>query len=394
VTPSPRIRLDSRVPGTRWACRPGEPALVLECEAASRVALLRNQHGIVRMWDDPLAALEWMPQHLAEIGSPEARWIGYLSYDLARLFEAVPERTADDLQMPLFAFTLHHVPVDLPWAGRTHRPQANQTLSSNFTPEAYVDMVERAIDRIVAGEIHRVHLAQRFTAALTEPPSRIYDRLRRESPALYGAYLDHLDYALICNSAELFLKVERARAEAGGRRSVITRPIHATHARGSGMALQLRDSEKDQAELDRIIELERSALARVCEIDSVRVTPPGTMEGLLRADVGFVDLLRATSPPQSSSGTPKARAMEVIDELEPHRRGPYGGAIGYLAADGRMEFNLATRTMIVRDGLVHIPAGATIVAESDPGAEYDETIAKAQAMFAALGIDPSKMAGG
>ena len=91
---------------------------MLECEAATHHALLRDPDGIVRMWDDPLAALAWMPEHLEEIGSPSARWIGYLGYDLGRLFEKLPARAVDDLQMPLFAFTLHHVPVDLPWAGR------------------------------------------------------------------------------------------------------------------------------------------------------------------------------------------------------------------------------------------------------------------------------------
>ena len=108
---------------------------MLECEAATRHALLRNQHGIVRMWDDPLAALEWMPRHLEEIGSPTARWIGYLGYDLGRLFERLPQRTVDDLQMPLFAFTLHHVPVDLPWTRLTSRrmsPSSGRNTPASF----------------------------------------------------------------------------------------------------------------------------------------------------------------------------------------------------------------------------------------------------------------------
>jgi para-aminobenzoate synthetase component I len=166
------------------------------------------------------------------------------------------------------------------------------------------------------------------------------------------------------------------------------------------MALQLRDSEKDQAELNMIIDLERNDLGRVCEIGSVRVTAPreieahptvvhgaATVEGLLRRDIGFVDLLRATFPGGSITGAPKIRAMEIIDELEPHRRGPYCGAIGYLAADGTVELNVAIRTMIVRDGLVHVPVGGGIVADSDPLAEYEETIVKARAMFDALGVE-------
>lgn len=397
---SPRIRLDSRVPGARWTCRPGEPALVLECESSSRVAMLRNQHGIVRMWDDPIAALEWMPQHLRDIGAPDGRWIGYLSYDLGRLFETLPSRAVDDLQMPLFAFTLHHIPCQLPWSGRAHEPRERHALSSNFSRDAYLAAVDRAMDYISAGDVFQVNLSQRFTTALTEHPSQIYDRLRRQSPAVYGAYLDHLDYALICNSPELFLRVESP--DSTGRRRVTTRPIKGTRSYLPGMADELRDSAKDQAELNMIVDLERNDLGRVCEIGSVAVTQPraieqhpsiyhgvATVEGMLRADVGLVELLRATFPGGSITGAPKIRAMEIIDELEPTRRGPYCGAIGYIAADGRMEFNVAIRTMIVRDGLVHLSVGGGIVADSDPIAEYDETLVKARAMFAALGFaDP------
>jgi para-aminobenzoate synthetase component 1 len=169
------------------------------------------------------------------------------------------------------------------------------------------------------------------------------------------------------------------------------------------MDVELRDSIKDQAELNMIIDLERNDLGRVCEIGSVKVTElrpieahptvyhgVATIEGILRPDVNFVDLLRATFPGGSVTGAPKIRAMEIIEELEPVRRGPYCGAIGYLAADGSMEFNIAIRTMIVKDGLVHIPVGGGIVADSDPTAEYEETLVKARAMFAALGVSADR----
>jgi para-aminobenzoate synthetase component 1 len=398
VNDFPRIRLDSRTPGASWTCRPAEPALVLECESASGTALLRDQSGIVRMWDDPLAALAWMPEHLDEINSPSARWIGYLGYELGRLFESLPARSVDDLQLPLFAFTLHDTPVDLPWRSRPYEPhEGGGSLESNFTPDSYMAAVERAIVYVAAGDIFQVNLSQRFTTALTEHPAQIYERLRRQSPAQYGAYLDHLDYALLCNSPELFLRVNRE--DASGRRRVITRPIKGTRPRNPGMDLTLLHSAKDQAELNMIIDLERNDLGRVCEIGSVMVSEPrtieahpmvyhgvATIEGTLRDDVGFVDLLRATFPGGSVTGAPKIRAMEIIEELEPTRRGPYCGAIGYLAAGGRMEFNIAIRTMIVRDGLVHIPVGGGIVADSDPREEYIETLVKARAMFSALGV--------
>lgn len=166
------------------------------------------------------------------------------------------------------------------------------------------------------------------------------------------------------------------------------------------MEAELRDSAKDQAELNMIVDLERNDLGRVCRIGSVRVTEArriethptvlhgvATIEGQLKEKVSFVDLLGATFPGGSVTGAPKIRAMQIIDELEPVRRGPYCGAVGYLAADGTMEFNVAIRTMIVAGGRVHIPVGGGIVADSDPAREYEETLVKAQAMFASLGIE-------
>jgi para-aminobenzoate synthetase component 1 len=166
------------------------------------------------------------------------------------------------------------------------------------------------------------------------------------------------------------------------------------------MDIELRDSLKDQAELNMIVDLERNDLGRICEVGSVKVVEPrvieahptvyhgvATIEGILRPEISFVDILRAMFPGGSVTGAPKIRAMQIIEELEPVRRGPYCGAIGYLASDGSMEFNIAIRTMIVKDGLVHIPVGGGIVADSDPEAEYDETLVKARAMFDALGVD-------
>ena len=170
---------------------------MLECESVDGVALLRNQEGIIRMWDDPLAALNWMVEYLSGLEDEKARWIGYLSYDLGRLFESIPSRAVDDLQMPLYAFSLHDVPTELTWHSGAQTPRERQTLSSNFTRERYLEAVERAIEYIGAGDVFQVNLSQRFTAALTEHPAQIYERLRHETPALYGAYLDHLDYALL-----------------------------------------------------------------------------------------------------------------------------------------------------------------------------------------------------
>ncbi len=161
----------------------------------------------------------------------------------------------------------------------------------------------------------------------------------------------------------------------------------------------LLHSGKDQAELNMIVDLERNDLGRICQIGSVRVIEPrtieqhptvyhgaATIEGLLREDIGLVDLLRATFPGGSVTGAPKICAMEIIEEIEPARRGPYCGAIGYVSIDGHIEFNVAIRTIIFEGGRVHVPVGGGIVADSDPSAEYEETLVKARAMFAALGM--------
>ena len=410
----------------RWSYRAVFPKYLVRCDSRTLVTQLFDSFGVIKEWPDPLQALAWMAEQLKEPPTPgppfKGGWLGYLSYDLGRLFERLPVWARDDLEFPLFEFTYHDfitahdasegstVWVDhghsiAPWstAGRNvpiHFGQftpAPAHLCGSFSRPAYEMAVAKAIDYIRAGDVFQVNLSQRFTAALPAHPADIYKRLHREHPGWFGAYLPYDERALICNSPELFLRVTPDPVT--GKRRVITRPIKGTRPRLPGMEAELRDSAKDQAELHMIVDLERNDLGRVCEIGSVRVTQPraieahptvyhgvATVEGVLRDDVTFVDLLRATFPGGSVTGAPKIRAMEIIEELEPVRRGPYCGAIGYLSADGHVEFNVAIRTMIVKDGLVHVPVGGGVVADSDPAAEYEETLVKARAMFAALGV--------
>jgi para-aminobenzoate synthetase component 1 len=367
---------------------------VLRCDGRSHFTTLTGTHFAARQWSEPLAALRWVADSLAELPA-KARWIGYLSYELGRLFETIPATATDDLALPLFVFTLHEPGENCEIRG--HQPLSNSSLHSNFTRSAYEAAVRRAIDYIAAGDIFQVNLSQRFSVGLRRQPADIYDRLRERSPSLYGALLDYGDHALVSNSPELFLSVKR---QSDGSRRVVTRPIKGTRPRLPGLEIELRDSMKDQAELNMIVDLERNDLGRVCRIGSVKVSQPrvieahptvyhgvATIEGILRDDVSFVDLLWATFPGGSITGAPKIRAMQIIEQLESTRRGPYCGAIGYLAANGEMEFNMAIRTIVVKDGLAHISVGGGVVADSDPAAEYDETLVKAQAMFAALGVE-------
>jgi anthranilate/para-aminobenzoate synthase component I len=404
--PPPYVRLDSPARAAsdaaargRWAFPPSAPEWVVTCESPTR-AVLRTRDGIEQEWDDPLAALAWMSDWLRDRGVMGMRWVGYLSYDLGRLFETLPARAADDLGLPLFRFSLQYDVLELPHDLR--RPDApeddRRVVRSTFSRRGYLDAVARAIEYVAAGDVFQVNLSQRFSVPLREHPATLYARLRRQSPARYGACLCYDGLAILSNSPELFLRVDPA---VNGKRRVVTRPIKGTRPRGDGMERALLASAKDQAELNMIVDLERNDLGRVCEIGSVRVTEPrsieahptvyhgvATVEGVLREDVTFVDLLRATFPGGSVTGAPKIRAMELIEELEPVRRGPYCGAIGYLAADGAIELNVAIRTMVVKDGLAHVAVGGGIVADSDPAAEFEETLVKARAMFAALGIRP------
>ena len=270
-----------------------------------------------------------------------------------------------------------------------------QYLGSSFTPERYRAAVARAIEYIAAGDIFQVNLSQRFHVRTTLEPEAIYARAQHRYPAWFGALLQYEDFSIVCNSPELFL---RTWQDESGRWRIVTRPIKGTRPRQSGMDRELLQSVKDQAELNMIVDLERNDLGRICQIGSVRVTEPrtiethptvyhgaATVEGMLRSGTGLVDVLAATFPGGSITGAPKIRAMQIIDELEPIRRGPYCGAIGLLDADGSIMLNMAIRIMIIRGRDVWIPVGGGIVADSTPEGEYDETLVKARAAMCGAG---------
>ncbi len=389
---NPRINLSSTgEPGNPWVTGFLSPVCTIRCDPLTLKATARAGASVIREWSYPLEALRWMS---STFWPGEGRWIGYLSYDLGRLFESLPSIAADDLGIPLFVFTYCRPISDRPGGADPKYGIGDDGLSSNFTRAEYEAAVRRVMDYIAAGDVFQVNLAQRFTAGLKYHPAEIYHRLVRESPAPFGAYLGYEDFAIISNSPELFFRVTPDRR-------IVSRPIKGTRPAQPGMEAELRDSIKDQAELNMIVDLERNDLGRVCQVGSVHVAKPraieahptvyhgvATIEGQLRDEISFVDLLRAMFPGGSVTGAPKIRAMQIIDELEPVRRGPYCGAIGYLDAAGNMEFNVAIRTMIAKAGRIHIPVGGGIVADSNPAGEYEETLVKAGAMFRAAGIEP------
>ncbi|MCD6404387.1 MAG: aminodeoxychorismate synthase component I, partial [Planctomycetes bacterium] len=269
---------------------------------------------------------------------------------------------------------------------------------SNFTRRTYMDAVAAPREYILAGDIFEVNLSQRLSVPLETAPWELYARLRHHNPAPYAAFLSCGEAAVVSSSPELFLRVQKGR--------VITRPIKGTIAsspspREDEEAVRtLAASEKDNAELAMIIDLERNDIGRVSKYGSVKVREQArletfvgvhhlvsTIEGRLRGDVSLPDLLRATFPGGSITGAPKVRAMQIIDELEPCRRGVYTGSIGYVLPGGRAEFNIAIRTMVCCEGRVRLQVGGAVTADSDPAAEYEETLAKARGMMAALGFN-------
>jgi para-aminobenzoate synthetase component 1 len=269
-------------------------------------------------------------------------------------------------------------------------------LRSSFTHRGYLDAVTRVREYIVAGDIFQANLSQRFEAPLGEAPWSLYRRLRALNPAPFAAYLDFGDVAIASASPERFL-----RLDVDGQ--VEARPIKGTRPRGlypahdAALGRALTESEKDRAENLMIVDLLRNDISRVCAPGTVRVPElfalehystvhhlVSTITGKLERSCDAIDLLRATFPGGSITGAPKVRAMEIIAELEPSRRGVYCGSIGYVSLTGAMDTSIVIRTYQTLRDRVYFSAGGGIVADSDPEQEYRETFDKARALIAAL----------
>lgn len=286
------------------------------------------------------------------------------------------------------------------------RIEGQTIAASNFTRAEYAAAVRRIKRHIYAGDIYQANLTQQFTCPLREGDSaeRVFLRLRREHPVSFAAFLRRRDDTVVSASPERFLRVVPDEGEDGARR-VEAWPIKGTRARGTTgeedarLRRELRASAKDAAENVMIVDLLRNDLGRVCRYGTVEVASlcevqehptlfhlVSKVRGQLRAEVSAGELLRATFPCGSITGAPKLRAMEIIDECERARRGLSMGALGYFSFDGRADLSVAIRTMnVTRDGRARFNVGGGIVAESDPEAEYEESLVKARALLRALG---------
>ena len=408
----------------RWSVL-AEPVEAVRCELDDkdrpRCRRLNAAGQVHDAGDDAWAAID-------AASVDEAPWLGYFGYDLGRCVERLPQGAVDDRGWP--AMQLQRCPG---WAVYDHavgRWRAGGTwatagvelaeqahgdgpafevgpLTSAVTPQRFRADVQRVLDYIAAGDVFQVNLAHRLTGAFHGSPRAFHAALSAASPAWYGAYVDMLRYdddeprrTLCSASPELFLDAEAGHGREQETR-VVTRPIKGTRPAAAGEG-ELAGSHKDAAELAMIVDLLRNDLGRVGRFGSVRVEAPrdiehhptvqhatATISAVLRQDATLGELLRATLPGGSITGAPKVRAMEIIDELEPVRRGPYCGCIGVMHR-GSCRLNIAIRTAAITrpatgeaPGTLDAAFGAGIVADSDPQAEYDETMVKARAMRAA-----------
>jgi para-aminobenzoate synthetase component 1 len=272
---------------------------------------------------------------------------------------------------------------------------------SNFARDEFLARIHRAQTYIRAGDIYQVNLSHRLTAPVTLSGWQLFQSLSNVSPAPFSAYLDCGDFQLASSSPELFLRLSGAHIQ--------TRPIKGTRPRSSDptrdaqLTYELQTSPKEMAELVMITDLLRNDLGKVCEFGSVQVPElirlerfpqvqhlVSTVEGHLRAGVTHFAAFASCFPGGSITGAPKFRAMEIIDELEPIARGPYTGALGYLGFNRESQLSITIRTAVCKNGAAHFHAGAGIVADSIPAAEYDETLAKARGFLQALRL-PSEL---
>ncbi len=393
--------------------------------------------------DNPLRELEKLMSGYSPVamdGLPPFHGgaVGYMSYDQVRFFEKLPDKNPDALGLPDLYFMITdtllvfnhvknkiqivsnvHVDGDAeaaynegvrkihelearlrgPLTVTTERVHSGEgaAIASNFSREAFCDSVRAAKEYICAGDIFQVVLSQRFARPVSASPANLYRALRCINPSPYMLLLQFPEAALVGSSPEVMTQVKgetcMVRPIAG------TRPRGATPVEDAVLEKDLMADEKERAEHIMLVDLGRNDVGRVSEPGTVAPVASRFMAveryshvmhivsevaGRMKGGCTAFDALEATFPMGTVSGAPKIRAMEIIDELENVRRGPYSGGAGYISFGGDMDTCILIRTMVVKDGVAHLQAGAGIVYDSDPDREYEETVNKAKALFRAV----------
>lgn len=407
------------------------------------VRILRNGKEEVQQHDNPIQLLRELMRgfHPVEIpGVPAFHGgaVGYLAYDQVRFFEKLPDTKPDNLGLPDLYFMITdtilifdhinnklkivsnvHVQDDAETAYRagvdkidtltaklrqplvipeeTPADNVSSNIESNLTREQFCQAVRKAKEYICAGDIFQVVLSQRFRRRIASSPLRLYRALRCINPSPYMVLMQFPEFALVGSSPEVMTQVKHGAA--------MVRPIAGTRPRGADAAEDIRNAEelladeKEMAEHIMLVDLGRNDIGRISVAGTVAPVANrfkvieryshvmhivSEVSGRMRPECDAFDALAATFPMGTVSGAPKIRAMEIIDELEPERRGPYSGGAGYISFAGDMDTCILIRTMVVKDGTAYLQAGAGIVYDSVPEREYEETVNKAKALFKAV----------
>jgi para-aminobenzoate synthetase component 1 len=363
-------------------------------------------------------------------------WIGYFSYELGRYIEKLPKTTLDDLKMPLIRLCFYdrliaydHTEGNF-WLMALSLPDdvetSNEKLSAlerllkesqniivnrlkpadldnidfsqircNMDRDYYLKAIKKIKRYIYDGDVYQINFSQRFECDYQARPIELFHWQNYFNPSPYAAYIDADDFYIISTSPEMFITIIDG--------IISTKPIKGTRPRINNASAdaknfsELLNSEKEQAELNMIIDLERNDVARICKYGTRKVIQPRTIEiyptvfhavatvaGRLRKKTTFCDVLKAMFPGGSITGAPKIRSIEIIDETEPTARGIYTGSIGFLGIDGSVSLNIAIRTIIIKNNTAFAQTGGGIVADSNADAEWAETITKARAMLAGI----------
>ncbi|MDA7978275.1 MAG: anthranilate synthase component I [Pirellulales bacterium] len=406
--------------------------------------------------DDPIKVLQQLVTSVTVADLPElppfcGGAVGYSGYDAVRYVESLPNAPEDDRRLPDMAFALYDTMVvfdnvnktmivivlteptgeatnsadaygaacqrideivtrlqtpepPLPPADIATAGPLTKSYESNFSRDEFESAVERCKEYIRAGDIFQVVLSQRLQTHLDAPAFEVYRTLRVVNPSPFMFYLRTPQATLVGSSPEILVRVVD--------RQIITRPLAGTRPRGSNdeedrrLAEELLADPKERAEHVMLVDLGRNDVGKVAAYGSVKLADVMTVEryshvmhitsnvsATLASERDAFDALRACLPAGTVSGAPKVRAMEIIDELEPHRRGPYAGAVGYLDFSGNMDTCITLRTLVVQDGTAYIQAGAGIVADSIPANEYDETLNKARGLLKAIELTEQRLHG-
>ncbi len=420
-----------------------DPSIIFQAKG-KQVTITENGVSTKLESENPLGCLDELMERYKPVavdGMPRffGGAVGYVGYDTVRFFEELPDNTEDDLELPDIFFVItdkilifdhvnHNIMVvcnakvdgdpenayreatrqidamvdalERPLTYPKYRePKTSPKLElvSNFEREEFEEIVRVAKEYIRAGDIFQVVLSQRFSTKVNAPPFDIYRALRSINPSPYMFYLNFGTLKLVGASPELLVRVEDDIID--------LRPIAGTRPRAlkefddEELERDLLSDAKERAEHIMLVDLGRNDVGRVAELGSVHVTELMVVEryshvmhlvsnvrGALRSACDSVDVLRATFPAGTLTGAPKIRAMEIIEELEPLKRGPYGGTMGYFGFSGNLDTCIIIRTLIIKGDMAYVQAGAGIVADSDPASEYIETLNKALAVVKAIEI--------